>query len=61
VRAGDVLVRATFEAGVAQAPATLELARGGKPLTLTYLPAGEGMPGPVWVRRKEVPNDKCKP
>jgi hypothetical protein len=61
VRAGDVLVRASFEPGWAQGPATLELTREGKALTVTYLPAGEGVPGPVWVRLRAVPTEKCKP
>ena len=61
VRAGDVLVSATFEPGAAHAPVTLDLLRAGKSVAVTYLPEGPSVPGQVWVRRKEIPNDKCKP
>jgi hypothetical protein len=61
VRAGDVLVSASFDPGASQGPVTLELTRAGKPLAVTYLPEGQAVPGQVWVRRKEVPSDKCKP
>jgi predicted metalloprotease with PDZ domain len=61
VRAGDVLVRASFEPGWAEGPVKLDLMRGDKPLQVTYLPAGSSVPGPTWVRRKEVPNERCRP
>lgn len=61
VRPGDVLVSASFEPGAAQGPVTLDLTRAGKPVSVSYLPQGQSVPGQVWVRRKEVPNDKCKP
>jgi predicted metalloprotease with PDZ domain len=61
VRTEDVLVSASFEPGWAQGPAKLELTRAGKPVSVTYLPAGESVAGPVWVRKKEVPSEKCKP
>jgi hypothetical protein len=61
VRAGDVLVSATFEPGAAQGPVTLDLTRAGKAVTVSYLPQGQSVAGQVWVRRKEVPNEKCKP
>jgi predicted metalloprotease with PDZ domain len=61
VKKGDMLVQAAYEPGWAQGPAKLELTRAGKTVSVTYLPAGESVAGPVWVRRKEVPSEKCKP
>ncbi len=61
VKAGDVVVSATFEPGATQGPVTLDLLRAGKSVAVSYLPEGASAPGQIWVRRKELPNEKCKP
>jgi hypothetical protein len=61
LKASDVLVLASYDAGSAQAPAQLEIERDGKPLTIRYAPVGETHTGQVWVRRRAVPGERCKP
>jgi predicted metalloprotease with PDZ domain len=61
LRPTDVLVRASYDPGSPQTPAQLELERDGKPLKITYTPAGEARPGHVWLRRREIPNERCRP
>jgi hypothetical protein len=46
---------------LASTPAKVELTRDGKALTLSYAPSGEPRPGLVWVRRKEIPAERCRP
>jgi hypothetical protein len=61
LRSSDALVRASYEPASGQTPVELEVERDGKPLKLTYTPAGEARSGHVWARRKDIPNERCRP
>jgi hypothetical protein len=37
----------------------LEIERGGRKISLEYLPVGRRVPGPAWLRRSDAPAAAC--
>jgi predicted metalloprotease with PDZ domain len=60
VRPSDVLVAASYEPGAAGVPVRLDLERDGKPVQVTYAPAGEAVRGLGWTRLRGIPSERCK-
>jgi hypothetical protein len=59
LRAADLLVSARYRENDASVRAVLEIERGGKPISLEYLPVGRRVPGPAWLRRSDAPATAC--
>jgi predicted metalloprotease with PDZ domain len=59
LRAADRLVSARYRENDASVRAVLEIERGGKPISLEYLPVGRRAPGPAWLRRSDAPSAAC--
>ena len=59
LRANDVLKSLHYAPGDAETKVHLEIERGGKALTIDYLPAGPKRRGIAWQRRPGVADELC--
>jgi hypothetical protein len=59
VRVGDVITSMKHTPGRGDVLATLELAREGKTLKVSYAPHGEEREGPMFVRKKGAKDESC--
>jgi hypothetical protein len=59
LRATDIVLWARYQEGDPAAPASLDIERSGKKLTLQYAPIGRRVDGPAWLRQNAMPDFAC--